>query len=84
MSELIQSIENALPTLESIREEIVQTQVTKGNKPRLDKAYVAVVDAICKLHAVAYGENKLQTNPTYRNACEKLFPEDFASVGGGS
>ena len=83
-SELLEAIENVLPNLEEIRERIVQQEVTKANRPRLDKAYVALVDAVTALHAVAYGENKLQTNPVYRNACEKLFPEDFATVGGAS
>ena len=82
MSQLIQSIENVLPTLESIREEIIQAKVTKGNKARLDKAYTTLVDSICALHSVAYSEHQLTSNPTYRNACEILFPEDFAAVGG--
>ena len=80
--ELLEEIENVLPTLESIRERIIQIPATKRNKVRLDKAYSAVVDAICALHSVAYSEHQLTSNPVYRNACEKLFPEEFATVGG--
>jgi len=50
--ELLEAIETVLPTLEEIREEIIQTAVTKANRPKLDKAYSAVVDAIRTLESI--------------------------------
>ena len=50
--ELLESIENVLPTLEEIRKEIIQTAVTRVNRPKLDQAYSAVVDAIRTLESI--------------------------------
>ena len=52
-NELLEEIERVLPSLESIREELIQTAVTKSNRQNLDDAYIGVVDAIRTLTAMA-------------------------------
>ena len=52
-NELLEQIETVLPTLEEIREEIIQTAVTKSNRAALDQAYSSVVSSIRNLSAIA-------------------------------
>lgn len=47
--DLLDSIDNALPTLEDIREGIIQVEANKSNRVYLDRAYRAVADAILNL-----------------------------------
>ena len=51
--ELLEAIETVLPTLEEIREEIIQTAVTKSNRAALDEAYASVARSIRNLSAMA-------------------------------
>jgi len=45
-NELLEQIETVLPTLENIRQEIIQVPVTKTNRAALDEAYASVASSI--------------------------------------
>jgi hypothetical protein len=52
-TELLEAIEQTLPNLETIKEQIIQIEVTRSNRAKLDEAYVAAADAIRTLSALS-------------------------------
>jgi len=52
-NELLEEIEDILPSLEAIREAIFQQEATKSNRSALDEAYESVARSIRALAAMS-------------------------------
>ena len=56
MCNLIEATENAIESLQNVRESIIQIEATTANRTILDRSYAAVVEAIEQLSQLSRSE----------------------------